>query len=133
MNKMIAMTALGLSLISSAAVAAERTTDAAIGAVSGAVVFGPIGAVAGALVGYSAGPSISHSWSSGRARAAHQRTKTNAQEARASASANQQTAGDRMSAPSPVTAPPSSAQATTANTSTANTGAPGAPPVQTLE
>jgi hypothetical protein len=133
MKKMIAVTALGLSLISSAAIAAERATDAAIGAVSGAVVFGPIGAVAGAVVGYSAGPSISHSWSSRRSRAAHQRIKTNAQEARASVSANQQPAGDRMSAPPPAAAPPSSAQAAPASKSTANTGTSGAPPVQTLE
>jgi len=30
--------------------------------VSGAVVLGPVGAVAGALIGYTTGPSISRSW-----------------------------------------------------------------------
>jgi hypothetical protein len=62
MKKILAATAVALSLMSSAAMAGERPTDAALGAVSGAVVFGPIGAVAGAVVGYAAGPSISHSW-----------------------------------------------------------------------
>src|SRR5215831_5748779 len=70
MKKAIAIVALGLSLTSAAAMAAERTTDAALGAASGAVVLGPIGAVAGALVGFTAGPSISHSW--GLHRSGHQ-------------------------------------------------------------
>jgi|SRR5262245_25574671 len=42
--------------------AQERVGDAALGAVSGALVLGPIGAVAGAAVGYAAGPSISRAW-----------------------------------------------------------------------
>jgi hypothetical protein len=54
------------SLISFEAQAQERAGDAALGAVSGAVVLGPIGAVAGAFIGYTAGPSISHSWGGGR-------------------------------------------------------------------
>ena len=71
MKKAILIAALGLSLPSAAAIAAERTTDAALGAVSGAVVLGPIGAVAGALVGYTAGPSIAHSWGMRRSGSAH--------------------------------------------------------------
>ena len=43
-------------------VLAQRAGDAALGAVAGAVVLGPVGAVAGAFVGYTAGPSISRSW-----------------------------------------------------------------------
>ena len=39
-------TAFSLSLMSSAAMAQERAGDAALGALSGAVVLGPIGAVA---------------------------------------------------------------------------------------
>jgi hypothetical protein len=58
--------AMILLLAPSAALAQERATDAALGAVSGAVVLGPIGAVAGALIGYSAGPSISRSWGGGQ-------------------------------------------------------------------
>src|SRR5213078_2601427 len=42
--------------------AGERLGDAALGAISGAVVLGPVGLVAGAVVGYTAGPTIAHSW-----------------------------------------------------------------------
>jgi hypothetical protein len=83
MKNKLAIAAVTLSLMSSAAIAGERPADAALGAVSGAVVFGPIGAVAGAVVGYTAGPSISHSWRrSSDARRVHRSTR---QEARASA------------------------------------------------
>lgn len=51
-----------LALLSSAALAQERAGSAALGALSGAVVLGPVGAVAGAVVGYTAGPSIARSW-----------------------------------------------------------------------
>lgn len=61
MKKIIAVIAVTLPMLSSVAVAQERAGDAALGALSGAVVFGPIGAVAGALVGYTSGPSIAHS------------------------------------------------------------------------
>jgi hypothetical protein len=50
------------SLISFEARAQERAGDAALGAVSGAIVLGPVGAVAGAIVGFAAGPSIARSW-----------------------------------------------------------------------
>lgn len=62
MAKTFTAAAMILLLVPSAALAQERATDAALGAVSGAVVLGPIGAVAGAFIGYSAGPSISRSW-----------------------------------------------------------------------
>ena len=65
--------AMILLLAPSAALAQERATDAALGAVSGAVVLGPIGAVAGAFIGYSAGPSISRSWGNDRSRSARHR------------------------------------------------------------
>jgi hypothetical protein len=42
--------------------AQERAGDAAMGALSGAVVFGPVGALAGAVVGYTTGPAIAHAW-----------------------------------------------------------------------
>jgi hypothetical protein len=42
--------------------AQERTGDAALGAVSGGVIFGPAGAIAGGIVGYIKGPSIAHAW-----------------------------------------------------------------------
>src|SRR5437667_11081497 len=62
MKKLIVCVALTLSLTSMPAKAAERAGDAALGALSGAVVLGPIGAVAGAVVGYTAGPHIARSW-----------------------------------------------------------------------
>jgi hypothetical protein len=63
MKKALAFAALGLSVMSSNALAGEhREGDAALGALSGAVVFGPVGALAGALVGFTAGPGIAHSW-----------------------------------------------------------------------
>lgn len=48
--------------VPSATFAGERVGDAALGALSGAVVLGPVGAVAGAVIGYTAGPSIADSW-----------------------------------------------------------------------
>ncbi len=62
MNKILAGVALTFALSSSAAMAGERAGDAALGALSGAVVLGPVGAVAGAMVDYTAGPSIASSW-----------------------------------------------------------------------
>jgi hypothetical protein len=76
MKKQIAIVALVLT-VSTGAVAGERVTDAALGAVSGAVVLGPIGAVAGAFIGYSAGPSISRAWGvRGRSASARQSRRT---------------------------------------------------------
>jgi hypothetical protein len=71
MKRTIGLVALAL-LTSSAAVAGERAGDAALGALSGAVVLGPIGAVAGAVVGYTAGPHIADSWGLRRRAAARQ-------------------------------------------------------------
>src|ERR1700755_2153585 len=74
MKKAIAIVALMLPLISTQARADEhRGGDAALGALSGAVVFGPIGALAGAAVGYAAGPSIAHSWGFRRSHSAARR------------------------------------------------------------
>jgi len=62
MKSILAAIALALTLAPLSASAAERTGDAALGALAGAVVLGPVGLVAGAAVGYTAGPSIAHSW-----------------------------------------------------------------------
>jgi hypothetical protein len=62
MKKTIATVTLALALMTSAAMAQERTGDAALGALSGAIVLGPVGAVAGAIVGFTAGPSIASAW-----------------------------------------------------------------------
>lgn len=115
--------ALALSLISSAATADERRgSDAALGALSGAVVFGPVGAVAGAVVGYTAGPSIAHSWGFRRSSAAHERRRHSRQEASVSP-VESQPVPNRQPAPAPAAQapPPAPKSASTA------------PPVQGLE
>ena len=72
MIKAFTTAALLLVLAPSAALA-QRAGDAALGAVAGAVVLGPVGAVAGAFVGYTAGPSISRSWGMDGSRSSRQR------------------------------------------------------------
>jgi hypothetical protein len=66
MKKLLVAALIGGSFISFQASAQERAGDAALGAVSGAVVLGPVGAVAGALIGFTAGPSIARSWGAER-------------------------------------------------------------------
>jgi hypothetical protein len=121
MKKTVAIVALGLSLTSAAAMAAERTTDAALGAFSGAVVLGPIGAVAGALVGYTAGPSISHSWGLRRSSAARQARRSTLPAAHAPVNDHEPAPDAQATAPPRTQAPPAAKSASTA------------PPVQTLE
>jgi hypothetical protein len=76
MKKTIALATIALSLMSSRALADEhRGGDAALGALAGAVVLGPIGAIAGAAVGYTAGPSIAHSWGFRHSASSAQRIK----------------------------------------------------------
>jgi hypothetical protein len=62
MKRILAVTMMAMALVPFGASAEERTGDAALGALAGAVVLGPIGLVAGAAVGYTAGPSIASSW-----------------------------------------------------------------------
>jgi hypothetical protein len=66
MKKLLVVAAIAGSLFSYEASAQERAGSAALGAVSGAIVLGPVGAVAGAFIGYAAGPAIAHSWGVGR-------------------------------------------------------------------
>src|SRR5215831_19686783 len=128
MKKAIAIVALGLSLTSAAAMAAERTTDAALGAASGAVVLGPIGAVAGALVGYTAGPSIAHSW--GLRRSSETRHGGRSVRSSGNAASNQEASTPRVGTAGPL----AGVSASPAKPSTQSAGAPNAmPPVQALE
>lgn len=124
-----ALTLTALTLTASAAIADEhRGGDAALGALSGAVVFGPVGAVAGAVVGYTAGPSIARSWGFRRPRAARaqqvRRPVRDSQAAMAEPQQQQQPQAAPRSAPPPArtiaVAPPAPR-------------GPVAPPVQTLE
>jgi hypothetical protein len=81
MNRLLVAVVISGLFISLQAKAQERAGSAALGAVSGAVVLGPVGALAGAFIGYSAGPAIARSWgvghSASRARA-HRISEVNA-------------------------------------------------------
>jgi hypothetical protein len=119
MKKTIVLAAASLSLISSQALADEhRGGDAALGALAGAVVLGPIGAIAGAAVGYSAGPSIAHSWGIRHSGSTARRTK-------AAPPVAQQASVNRL----PSTAPAGAK----APMHSPGSGSSVPPPVQTLE
>jgi hypothetical protein len=49
-----------VAMMPATASAGERVGDAALGALAGGLVFGPVGAIAGAAVGYTNGPGIAH-------------------------------------------------------------------------
>jgi hypothetical protein len=127
MKKTIASVALSLALMSSTAMAAERAGDAALGAVSGAVVLGPIGALAGAVIGYTAGPSISHSWGLNHSSASRHARRAVSPDARVPSGDSQPV--PNQSAPKDQAAP----QAATPPRPSATTTASTAPPVQPLE
>src|ERR1700730_17442506 len=128
MKKTIAFAAFALSLISSTAMADQhRGGDAALWALSGAVVFGPIGAVAGAVVGYTAGPSIAHSWGFRRSSYARERRRSARQEAATAAPVETQPVPNKPATPPPPA--PTSQAAPPPVPKTAST----APPVQGLE
>ena len=120
-----AIAALLLVLVPSS-VRAQRAGDTALGALAGAVVLGPVGAVAGAFVGYTAGPSISRSWGLEGSRSSRHRRHSSRERVRgaraeavapaATAAGGQAERGGRATS-YPVPNPPRST----------------APPVQTLE
>jgi len=60
MKKLLIVTAVvGAAVLTPAlAGAQERLFDGVLGAGAGALAFGPVGAVAGGVVGYTAGPNI---------------------------------------------------------------------------
>ena len=63
MKAIIAITAIVATFAYVATPAhAGRAVNTALGTLSGLVVFGPVGAVAGAAVGYTAGKGIARSW-----------------------------------------------------------------------
>jgi predicted lipid-binding transport protein (Tim44 family) len=111
MKKVIATVALAISLVPSATMAQERGGDAALGALSGAIVFGPVGAVAGALVGYTAGPLIARSWGvrrSGTARHARRSVRQETQVSRVDGqpAVVKPAAANQVAAPAAAQAPP---------------------------
>ena len=117
----IAFSILALSIATQATADEHRGGDAALGALSGAVVLGPVGLVAGAVVGYTAGPSIAHAWGFRRGHAAHQRARQVKQDAQASPAQVTSTAATVPAAQQPRAA----ASARTASSKT--------PPVQSPE
>jgi len=54
----LAIATVAVTLVATPAGAQERIGDAAMGALAGVVVLGPIGAIAGGVVGYTQGPHI---------------------------------------------------------------------------
>ncbi|MGT2502039.1 hypothetical protein ACVOMS_16755 [Bradyrhizobium guangxiense] len=88
MTKAVITAVVMLACVPASAVAQERAGDAALGAVSGAVVLGPVGAVAGALIGYTAGPSIARSWGVRGSRSAGHRSSPRRAAARLAAHAS---------------------------------------------
>jgi hypothetical protein len=120
MIKAYCIAALLLVLAPSAAIA-QRAGDAALGAVAGAVVLGPVGLVAGAVVGYTAGPSISRSWGLEGSRSSRRRqtSRDGVRSARAEATSVAPQRSGRVSS-APASNPPRSA-------------GPKLPPVQTLD
>lgn len=113
--------AAALPLASTSAIAGERTGDAALGALSGALVLGPVGAVAGAVVGYTTGPDIAHAW--GMRSSPHRRTRT------ASAAAPPPRA-NRAPLPKPR---PDAAPSARSPAPTRSAGTAAIPPAQSLE
>jgi uncharacterized membrane protein YdjX (TVP38/TMEM64 family) len=70
MKLAVIMLIAAAALVPAGLVAQERVGNAAIGAVAGGVVFGPLGAAAGAAVGYTAGRGIARDWGLHRTRPA---------------------------------------------------------------
>src|ERR1700726_4528429 len=127
MKRLVLGSAIFLTFAPAIALEQGRGSDAALGALSGAVVFGPIGAVAGAVVGYTAGPSIAHSWGFRRSSYARERRRSARQEAATAAPVETQPVPNKPATPPPPA--PTSQAAPPPVPKTAST----APPVQGLE
>jgi hypothetical protein len=73
MKKAIAAVAVAAGLALAPAPAhADRAVNTGLGVGSGLLVFGPVGAVVGGVVGYTAGEGIARSWGLSRPRPARQ-------------------------------------------------------------
>src|SRR3954471_8106879 len=77
----VGLIAVSLALATTSAYAG-RVANTAIGTLAGLVVFGPVGAVAGAAVGYTAGHGIARSWGLSQPRHTSSRTSSAKRRAR---------------------------------------------------
>jgi hypothetical protein len=130
MKWLLTTAVMALSLVPMGALAQERAGDAALGGLSGALILGPVGAVAGLVVGYAAGPDISRSWGlkrsdlSSRDRTAKRPTAAS-NTAPANAVPSNNAASKQVVAQSTGAAPPKPASATKRNWNS--------PPIQGFE
>jgi hypothetical protein len=122
MIKAYSIAALFLLLVPSSALA-QRAGDTALGALAGAVVLGPVGAVAGAFVGYTAGPSISRSWGLEGSRSSRHRRQASRDSVR----------GARAEAVGPASTGQAERSGRVTSYPVPNPPRSKAPPVQTLE
>jgi hypothetical protein len=128
MKRLVLASAIFLTLAPALALAEGRGGDAALGALSGAVVFGPVGAVAGAVVGYTAGPSIAHSWGfrrSGSKKPAREKSQAGMSPSRVSQNTPATAASPELARATTTSAPAKPASSTAQRWVT--------PPVQGLE
>ncbi|MBR0830047.1 hypothetical protein JQ596_31420 [Bradyrhizobium manausense] len=133
MNKALITAIAMLAFAPVSAVAQERAGDAALGAVSGAIVLGPVGAVAGAFVGYAAGPSIARSWGLRGSRSATQRQRPRGEASRAANAAAPSRTREAMNANGqarPAATPPVQAETPAAPPAPQPSSAP---PVQSFD
>ena len=144
MKKALAIAVVALSSASSGVLAQERAGDAALGALSGAVVLGPVGAVAGAVIGFTAGPAISHSWATrGPEPRGHQNSPkrsasavssgASAQSANRPATDPQPPAKEKVQQPAAAPPEPAATEKPVPATSLGPEAENSMPPVQTLE
>ena len=112
MKKLVVAAAVAGTFISFPAQAQDRGGSAVLGAVSGLVVFGPVGAAAGAVVGYTAGPAIANSWGIRQPRSKVRRTARSGPVAKQPAAATGTPATVAKTPPPPVTQAPSTVAST---------------------
>ena len=110
MKKLLVAALIAGPFISVEAQAQERAGSAALGAVSGAVVLDPVGAVAGAFIGYTAGPSIAHSWGIGRSASRSRARRETQAMSGTQEPGTQQQAADKVVSSSPVRNPDTPAE-----------------------
>lgn len=133
MRKWAVLAAIAGSLICTQAQAQERAGSAAIGVVAGALILGPVGAIAGGLVGYTAGPEMSRGLTADQraVRSKPQRSARSATGAKRPAATNLTTNPAATSQPTVTRAP--EAVAIAAKPPPSIRGTQPLPPVQTLD